>query len=47
MEFDSYMLPDEYLPFGSVRLLEVDHRLFIPSDVPIRVLVTSEDVIHS
>ena len=46
-EFDSYMVPEEDLVFGSFRLLEVDHRLVLPSKEYIRVLITSTDVIHS
>ncbi len=45
--FDSYLLADSDLPFGSFRLLEVDQRLRLPSHVYIRVLITSTDVLHS
>ena len=47
LTFDSYMIFDEDLNFGELRLLEVDHRLVIPSLTHIKVLVTSADVIHS
>nr|YP_010426211.1 cytochrome c oxidase subunit II [Geoclemys hamiltonii]USL48207.1 cytochrome c oxidase subunit II [Geoclemys hamiltonii]WBR37754.1 cytochrome c oxidase subunit II [Geoclemys hamiltonii] len=46
-EFDSYMIPTEYLPNGCYRLLEVDHRMVVPMEVQVRVLVSAEDVLHS
>jgi cytochrome c oxidase subunit 2 len=45
--FDSYMQAEEDLISGSLRLLEVDQRLILPTEVHIRILVTSTDVIHS
>ena len=47
IEFDSYILPTEDLADGDFRLLEVDHRVVLPTETDIRVLVTSADVIHS
>nr|YP_002726653.1 cytochrome c oxidase subunit II [Lissemys punctata]ABK41353.1 cytochrome c oxidase subunit II [Lissemys punctata] len=47
LEFDSYMIPTQELSNGHFRLLEVDHRMVIPMDSPIRMLITSEDVLHS
>jgi heme/copper-type cytochrome/quinol oxidase subunit 2 len=47
LNFDSYMLPEEDLPVGYFRNLEVDNRLVLPILTRIRVLVTSVDVIHS
>nr|YP_187566.1 cytochrome c oxidase subunit II [Luidia quinaria]BAD86674.1 cytochrome b oxidase subunit II [Luidia quinaria] len=47
LEFDSYMIPTNELTIGSPRLLEVDNRLVLPSQTPIRVLVSSSDVLHS
>nr|YP_010960771.1 cytochrome c oxidase subunit II [Lethasterias fusca]WNH38662.1 cytochrome c oxidase subunit II [Lethasterias fusca] len=47
LEFDSYMIPTSDLTVGNPRLLEVDNRLTLPSQTPIRVLVTSSDVLHS
>nr|WGV34176.1 cytochrome c oxidase subunit 2 [Charinus carajas]WGV34189.1 cytochrome c oxidase subunit 2 [Charinus carajas] len=44
-EFDSYMLP--YENSNQFRLLDVDNRTILPSNLPIRFLVTSDDVIHS
>nr|ADQ12827.1 cytochrome c oxidase subunit II [Lepidogalaxias salamandroides] len=45
--FDSYMIPSQDLTPGEFRLLEADHRMVIPMESPIRVLVTAEDVLHS
>jgi len=47
LNFDSYMLPEEDLPVGFFRNLEVDNRLVVPILTRIRFLVTSVDVIHS
>lgn len=46
-EFDSYMVPEDELELGQLRLLEVDNRVVLPVNVPIRVLVSAADVIHS
>nr|AFP97619.1 cytochrome c oxidase subunit II [Takydromus sylvaticus] len=45
--FNSYMVPTHDLNLGDLRLLEVDHRLVIPMESPIRILVSAEDVLHS
>jgi cytochrome c oxidase subunit 2 len=47
VSFDSYMVPDEELRFGELRLLEVDNDVVLPIDTHIRVLITSADVLHS
>nr|QUL58687.1 cytochrome c oxidase subunit II [Holothuria hilla] len=47
IEFDSYMIPTSDLSEGQPRLLEVDNRLILPFQNPIRVLVSSADVLHS
>lgn len=41
------MVPTQDLTPGQFRLLEADHRMVIPVESPIRVLVTAEDVLHS
>nr|AHB23386.1 cytochrome c oxidase subunit II [Limnoria quadripunctata] len=46
-EFDSYMIPEGELSNKGFRLLEVDNSMILPMNVPIRVLVSSADVIHS
>nr|YP_005089212.1 cytochrome c oxidase subunit II [Tenualosa thibaudeaui]BAL43859.1 cytochrome c oxidase subunit II [Tenualosa thibaudeaui] len=45
--FDSYMVPTQDLAPGQFRLLETDHRMVVPMESPIRVLVSAEDVLHS
>nr|YP_659541.1 cytochrome c oxidase subunit II [Squalogadus modificatus]BAE96374.1 cytochrome c oxidase subunit 2 [Squalogadus modificatus] len=45
--FDSYMIPTQDLTPGQFRLLEVDHRMAVPTESPIRMLITAEDVLHS
>nr|YP_003856736.1 cytochrome c oxidase subunit II [Stichopus horrens]ADL59816.1 cytochrome c oxidase subunit II [Stichopus horrens]USQ67450.1 cytochrome c oxidase subunit 2 [Stichopus horrens] len=47
IEFDSYMVPTSDLEIGQPRLLEVDNRLVLPFQNPIRILVSSADVLHS
>nr|WES13590.1 cytochrome c oxidase subunit II [Batagur affinis affinis]WGF19856.1 cytochrome c oxidase subunit II [Batagur affinis edwardmolli] len=47
LEFDSYMIPTEILPNGHFRLLEVDNRMVMPMESPIRMLISAEDVLHS
>lgn len=47
LSFDSYMVPANELVIGSFRLLEVDHRVVLPTNTHIRVLVTAADVLHS
>lgn len=46
-EFDSNLVGDDDLVMGTHRLLEVDNRLFLPIGVPVRLLITSSDVLHS
>lgn len=47
LSFDSYITPTTDLPLGHFRLLEVDHRIVIPIESPIRVIITADDVLHS
>nr|YP_009001962.1 cytochrome c oxidase subunit II [Peltorhamphus novaezeelandiae]AFH09401.1 cytochrome c oxidase subunit II [Peltorhamphus novaezeelandiae] len=47
LAFDSYMIPTQDLIPGQFRLLEADHRMVIPMESPIRVLISAEDVLHS
>ncbi len=44
--FDSYMVPEDELKEGEFRLLEVDRKVWLPVNVPVRVLITSVDVLH-
>nr|AHA03041.1 cytochrome c oxidase subunit II [Tursiops aduncus]AHA03054.1 cytochrome c oxidase subunit II [Tursiops aduncus]AHA03067.1 cytochrome c oxidase subunit II [Tursiops aduncus]AHA03080.1 cytochrome c oxidase subunit II [Tursiops aduncus]AHA03093.1 cytochrome c oxidase subunit II [Tursiops aduncus] len=47
LNFDSYMIPTPDLKPGELRLLEVDNRMVLPMQMTIRMLVSSEDVLHS
>jgi len=47
LNFDSYMLKDEDLSRGDLRLLEVDNFIILPIKSSIRLLITASDVIHS
>ena len=47
VKFDSYILPTDTLERGQFRLLEVDNRIIIPAELPIKALISSEDVLHS
>lgn len=46
-KFDSYMIAESALTLGSPRLLSVDNSVVLPAQTHIRVLVTSDDVLHS
>jgi len=46
VNFDSYMITEDSLKEGQLRLLEVDNGLILPILTHIRVLVTSADVLH-
>lgn len=45
--FNSNIVLENDLNFGSKRLLEVDNRLVLPTNITIRLLVGSTDVLHS
>jgi len=47
LSFDSYMVNFDDLTYGSFRLLEVDNRVVLPTNIHVRLLVTAADVIHS
>nr|YP_009685611.1 cytochrome c oxidase subunit II [Aplocheilus lineatus]QDU24830.1 cytochrome c oxidase subunit II [Aplocheilus lineatus] len=47
LSFDSYMIPTQDLTPGQFRLLEADHRMVIPTDSPVRILISADDVLHS
>jgi len=46
-KYDSNIIDEDMLEIGKKRLLEVDNRLVIPVNLPIRFLITSGDVLHS
>nr|AFA46222.1 cytochrome c oxidase subunit II [Cercopithecus pogonias pogonias] len=45
--FNSYMMPPLFLNPGDLRLLEVDNRVVLPIEAPVRMMITSQDVLHS
>jgi cytochrome c oxidase subunit 2 len=47
LTFESFMVPNDDLDFGSLRQLAVDNFLVLPVNTSIRLIVTSNDVIHS
>jgi cytochrome c oxidase subunit 2 len=47
LSIDSYMLPEDSLEEGQLRVLEVDNRIKMPINTHIRMICTSTDVIHS
>ena len=47
IRFDSYIIKEGDITLGGLRLLEVDHRVKLPINQHIKVLVTSSDVLHS
>nr|YP_009250534.1 cytochrome c oxidase subunit II [Coptotermes sjoestedti]AMX22798.1 cytochrome c oxidase subunit 2 [Coptotermes sjoestedti]AMX22811.1 cytochrome c oxidase subunit 2 [Coptotermes sjoestedti] len=47
LEFDSYMIPQEEQQESTFRLLETDNRIVLPTNSPIRMIVTAADVLHS
>nr|UTE81749.1 cytochrome c oxidase subunit II [Propithecus edwardsi] len=47
LSFDSYMTPSSDLKPGELRLLEVDNRVVLPTEMSVRMLISSEDVLHS
>jgi cytochrome c oxidase subunit 2 len=47
LAFDSYMVSEDDLELGQLRLLEVDNRVVLPSNTHCSFIVTSADVLHS
>ena len=47
LNFDSYMIQEDELLLGELRLLEVDNRIVLPVASHIRILITAADVLHS
>lgn len=46
IEYESYVIPDDMLEEGQLRLLDTDTSIVVPVDTHIRFVVTSNDVIH-
>ena len=44
---DSYMVKEEDLNVGDLRLLTVDFTALLPTKTSLRLLISSADVIHS
>jgi cytochrome c oxidase subunit 2 len=47
INYDSYMIEEKDLQPGQLRLLSVDNPILVPVDTTVRILVTSQDVLHS
>jgi cytochrome c oxidase subunit 2 len=47
LSYDSLMIEDKDLKEGQIRLLSVDNPVVVPVDTTVRILVTSQDVLHS
>lgn len=43
IEFDSYLVPEEDLQDGALRMLEVDNRVIVPELTHIRFILTAAD----
>lgn len=46
-KFDSYMVHENDLYVGDLRLLKTDAPLFIPKNTHVRLIITASDVLHS
>lgn len=44
--YDSYMLSNDQIQYKKHRLLRVDNKLYLPTNLTIRLLITSNDVLH-
>lgn len=47
LEFDAFLVPEEDLAEGQVRLLSTDEPVVVPVNKVVRVMVTAGDVIHA
>ena len=47
IDYDSYIKDDNSLQPGDKRLLSVDRPIYIPINTNVRIIITSDDVIHS
>jgi len=47
INFESYMIIDEDLQKGQIRLLDVDNKIVLPINTHVRALITAVDVLHS
>ena len=46
LNFASYIVQEDDLAIGSLRLLEVDNRVVVLTNTHVRVIVTAADVLH-
>lgn len=46
IEYESYIVPEDLLEEGQLRILETDTSIVLPVDTHVRFIVTSADVIH-
>lgn len=46
IEFESYVIPEDMLEEGQLRLLDTDTSIIVPVDTHVRFIVTANDVIH-
>nr|ANJ43280.1 cytochrome oxidase subunit II [Sugiyamaella mastotermitis] len=46
VQLESYIMPDDLLEVGQLRLLDVDNRVVMPVDTHMRFVVTAGDVMH-
>lgn len=46
IEYESYLIPEDMLEEGQLRLLDTDTSIVVPVDTHVRFVVTSNDVIH-
>jgi len=47
INFDSFIIPQENILKNNFRLLDTDSRVIIPYNIYLRILITSNDVIHA
>jgi cytochrome c oxidase subunit 2 len=47
ISYDSLMIEDKDIQPGQIRLLSVDNPIVVPVETTVRILVTSQDVLHS
>lgn len=47
ISFDSMLIEDQDLKPGQMRLFEVDNRVVVPTNTVVRLITTSNDVLHS
>ncbi len=45
--FDSFIIPDDEIQEGQLRLLEVDNRMVVPVGAKVRLITTASDVLHA